>query len=85
MVHFTNSDKLKSDVSWVEAWTKFEVENLSEKFSAEMEFCKIDPWATFSGSSNLPPRPRQYYKQTRMCKGPKKLFDFVCPLGPTPP
>jgi hypothetical protein len=42
MVHFTNSDKLKSDVSWVEAWTKFEVENLSEKFSAEMEFCKID-------------------------------------------
>jgi hypothetical protein len=27
----------------VEICPKFEVENLAEKFLAEMEFCKIDP------------------------------------------
>jgi hypothetical protein len=26
-----------------ETFTKFEDENLSDKFSAQMEFCKIDP------------------------------------------
>jgi hypothetical protein len=29
---------------WVKICTKHEDKFLSEKFSAEMEFCKIDPW-----------------------------------------
>jgi hypothetical protein len=32
-----------SAVFWVVICPKFEDENTSEKFSAEMEFCKIDP------------------------------------------
>jgi hypothetical protein len=33
---------------------KLEEECLSEKFPAEMEFCKIDPWPAESGSPDEP-------------------------------
>jgi hypothetical protein len=36
-------------VFWVELWPEFEDENLSEKFSAEIEFCKIGPRAIMHG------------------------------------
>jgi hypothetical protein len=29
----------------MELCARLQAENLSEKFSAEMEFCKIDPWS----------------------------------------
>jgi hypothetical protein len=47
---------------------KFEDENLSEKLSAEMRFCKIDPWTTMapmttmfktSGHKNMAPDSRE--------------------------
>jgi hypothetical protein len=34
----------------VEISPKFGDENLCEKFSAEMEYCKIDPWAGLAGN-----------------------------------
>jgi hypothetical protein len=50
------SDKYVSVVIWVKLWPKFEDENLSEKkFSAETEFCKIDPWSAVSVTR--PPQP----------------------------
>jgi hypothetical protein len=38
--------KTKINVFFVENCPHFDDENLSETFSAEMEFCKIDPRAT---------------------------------------
>jgi hypothetical protein len=37
----------------VEFCPQYDDENLSEKFLAEMEFCKIDPWSTNVSSHHL--------------------------------
>jgi hypothetical protein len=38
---------------WVKFCLKFEDEKLSEKLTAEMEFCKIDPWLRLANDFSL--------------------------------